>query len=144
MKHLIFLSLFYFLSILSHPVFLNDIEEVEQAVKEFVKAVVEADKAKFNKVLSDDLVYGHSNGAVQNKEEFINEIISLTPFDYISVNTSEQTINISGNIAVVRHIYAAKAKNRSGEMVDIRIGNMMVWVKHDKDWKLLSRQAYRL
>jgi ketosteroid isomerase-like protein len=144
MKHLIFLSLFYFLGILSQPVFFNDIEEVEQVIKEFTKAVVEADQAKFNRILSDDLVYGHSNGAVQNKQEFIDEIISLTPFDYISVNTSEQTINITKNIAIVRHIYSAQAKNRSGEMVDIRIGNMMVWVKHDKNWKLLSRQAYRL
>jgi len=144
MKHLLFISLFYFLGILSDPILFSDIEEVEQAVKNFTKAVVEADKSKFEKILSEDLVYGHSNGAVQNKEEFIDEIISLTPFDYITVNTTEQTINISKNIAIVRHIYSAQAKNRSGEMVDIRIGNMMVWVKHNKDWKLLSRQAYRL
>jgi ketosteroid isomerase-like protein len=119
-------------------------EEVEKAVAEFTKAVVEADKAKFENILSKDLVYGHSNGAVQDKPEFIEEIISLTPFDYLSVNVSDQTIKVSGNVAVVRHIYVAQAKNRAGDIVDIRIGNMMVWVKNGKDWKLLSRQAYRL
>ena len=142
MKHLIFLSLFYLFCSFSNPI--SDNEGVEKAVAEFTKAVVEADKAKFENLLSKDLVYGHSNGAVQNKQEFIEEIISLTPFDYLSVNVNDQTIKISGNVAVVRHIYVAQAKNRTGDIVDIRIGNMMVWVKNGKDWKLLSRQAYRL
>ncbi|MFD2203277.1 nuclear transport factor 2 family protein [Shivajiella indica] len=142
MKYLIFLFFLYNPGNFYSPQ--NDIGEVEKAVNEFAKAVVEADKEKFEKMLSKDLVYGHSSGAVQNKQEFIEEIISLTPFDYLSVNVSDQTIKISNNVAVVRHIYSAKAKNNSGEIVDIRIGNMMVWVKKGKDWNLLSRQAYRL
>jgi ketosteroid isomerase-like protein len=142
MKHLIFLSLFFLFCSFSNPI--SDMEEVEKAVAEFTKAVVEADKAKFETILSKDLVYGHSNGAVQDKQEFIEEIISLTPFDYLSVNVNDQTIKVSGNVAVVRHIYVAQAKNNNGDIVDIRIGNMMVWVKNGKDWKLLSRQAYRL
>ena len=142
MKQLVFLSLFYLFCSFSNPI--SDIEEVEKAVAEFTKAVVEADKANFENLLSKDLVYGHSNGAVQNKQEFIEEIISLTPFDYHSAKVNDQTIKISGNAAVVRHIYAARAKNRAGDIGDIRIGNMLVWVKNGKDWKLLSRQAYRL
>lgn len=142
MKQLILLSLFCFLCSFSNPI--NDIEVIENAISEFAKAVVEADRSKFDELLSEDLVYGHSSGAVQNKLEFIEEIISLTPFDYLSVNVHDQTIHVSENIAIVRHIYAARAKNRSGEVVDIRIGNMMVWVKDKKNWKLLSRQAYKL
>jgi ketosteroid isomerase-like protein len=142
MKHLILLSLLFILFSFSNPI--NEIQEVEKAITQFAKAVVDADRSKFEELLSEDLVYGHSSGAVQNKGEFIEEIISLTPFDYLSVNVYDQTIKIAENIAVVRHIYAAQAKNRAGEVVDIRIGNMMVWVKDKKNWKLLSRQAYKL
>lgn len=142
MKNLILLSLCYFLCSFSNPI--NEIEAIEKAITEFTKAVVDADRSKFDELLSKDLVYGHSSGAVQNKQEFIEEIIILTPFDYLSVNVHDQTINISENIAIVRHIYVAQAKNKSGEVVDIRIGNMMVWVKDKKNWKLLSRQAYKL
>jgi ketosteroid isomerase-like protein len=142
MKNLILLSLIFLLSSFTNPI--NDIEAIERAINEFTKAVVDADRSKFETLLSNDLVYGHSSGAVQNKQEFIEEIINLTPFDYLSVNVHDQTINVSENIAIVRHIYAAQAKNRAGEVIDIRIGNMMVWVKDKKNWKLLSRQAYKL
>lgn len=119
-------------------------EKVGQAVQEFAQAVVEADESKFAKILSEDLVYGHSNGSVQDKSAFIAEIISLTPFDYLAVDVENQEITISGNVAVVTHIYVATAENKAMEKVNIRIGNMMVWVKSKSTWKLLSRQAYRL
>ncbi len=119
-------------------------EEVAKAVNEFTQAVVNADEAKFNALLSEDLVFGHSNGSVQDKKAFIQEIVSLKPFDYQSVEVHEQEIQISGKVGVVRHIYAAKAKNQSNQTVDIRIGVMMVWVKNKSKWQLLSRQAYKL
>ncbi|WP_194973179.1 nuclear transport factor 2 family protein [Aquiflexum lacus] len=141
MKTLLILSLFYFLGFSS---MVDEKEKVSQAVQEFAKAVVEADESKFLKLLSDDLVYGHSNGSVQDKNAFIAEIISLTPFDYLAVDVENQEITISGNVAVVTHIYVATAENKAMEKVNIRIGNMMVWVKSKSTWKLLSRQAYRL
>lgn len=141
MKTLILLSIVFFIGFSSA---IDDKDKVNQAVQEFAKAVVEADESKFSKLLSDDLVYGHSNGTVQDKKAFIAEIVSLTPFDYLTVDVENQEITISGNVAVVTHIYVATAENKAKEKVNIRIGNMMVWVKNKSTWKLLSRQAYRL
>lgn len=141
MKTLLLVSLFYVVGFFSIA---DEKEKVNQAVQEFAKAVVDADESKFAKILSDDLVYGHSNGAVQDKKAFIAEIVSLTPFDYLSVNVENQEVTISGNVAVVTHVYVATAENKAKEKVNIRIGNMMVWVKNKSTWKLLSRQAYRL
>lgn len=141
MKTLILLSIVFFIGFSSA---IDDKDKVNQAVQEFAKAVVEADESKFSKLLSDDLVYGHSNGTVQDKKAFIAEIVSLTPFDYLTVDVENQEITISGNVAVVTHIYVATAENKAKEKTNIRIGNMMVWVKNKSTWKLLSRQAYRL
>jgi ketosteroid isomerase-like protein len=141
MKAFILLSIVYFIGFSSA---IDDKAKVNQAVQEFAKAVVEADESKFSKLLSDDLVYGHSNGTVQDKKAFVAEIVSLTPFDYLTVDVENQEITISGNVAVVTHIYVATAENKAKEKVNIRIGNMMVWVKNKSTWKLLSRQAYRL
>jgi ketosteroid isomerase-like protein len=141
MKTLILLSIVFFIGFSSA---IDDKDKVNQAVQEFAKAIVEADESKFSKLLSDDLVYGHSNGTVQDKKAFIAEIVSLTPFDYLTVDVENQEITISGNVAVVTHIYVATAENKAKEKVNIRIGNMMVWVKNKSTWKLLSRQAYRL
>jgi ketosteroid isomerase-like protein len=141
MKTLLLISFFYFLG--THTA-IDEKDKVAQAVQEFAKAVVDADESKFSALLSDDLVYGHSNGAVQDKKAFIKEIVSLTPFNYLTVNVENQEITISGNVAVVTHIYVATAENTAKEKTNIRIGNMMVWVKNKSNWRLLSRQAYRL
>ena len=141
MKILVLISLFSFIG--SYAVS-NETEKVAQAVREFTKAVVDADESKFSTLLSEDLVFGHSNGTVQDKKAFIAEIVSLTPFDYLTVDVENQEIIISGNVAVVTHIYVATAENKAKEKVNIRIGNMMIWVKSKSSWKLLARQAYRL
>jgi len=118
-------------------------KELSDAIETFKKGIVEADKNLLESITSDDLVYGHSSGKVQNKSEFIAEIVSLQPFDYTSVETSEQTIKFSGDVAVVRHIYSAETLS-NGTSGKIKIGNMLVWQKQHGKWKLLARQAYKL
>lgn len=141
MKLLVLISLF---NIFGSYVALDESEKVAKAIQEFTKAVVDEDTAKFSTLLSDDLVFGHSNGNIQDKEAFIAEIVSRNPLDYLSVDVENQEITISGKVAVVTHIYLATAENSAKEKVNIRIGNMMIWVKDKSNWKLLARQAYRL
>jgi ketosteroid isomerase-like protein len=117
-------------------------KEVLAAIEILKKGIVDADKNVLNEIASDDLVYGHSSGKVQNKAEFIDEIVNSQP-DYLSINLTEQTIKISGNTAVVRHIYSAETTN-NGTPGHIKIGNMMIWQKQHGKWKLLARQAYKL
>ena len=119
------------------------IEEVQQAVLIFNKAMVDSTVELMKGLCAEELTYGHSSGLIQNKAEFIDDIVN-GPFDFISLEAPEQTIHISGNTAIVRHIFLAKGTN-AGEPVDVRIGNMQVYQK-DKDGKLklLARQAYKL
>ena len=119
------------------------IEEVQQAVFIFNKAMVNPTVELMKGLCAEELTYGHSSGLIQNKAEFIDDIVN-GPFDFISLEAPEQTIHISGNTAIVRHIFLAKGTN-AGEPVDVRIGNMQLYQK-DKDGKLklLARQAYKL
>lgn len=86
--------------------------------------------------------YGHSGGKVQNKAEFVEDLLHDT-FDFLTVNTSNQKIMVSGKNAIVRHTFTAKASN-AGTPVDLNIGNLLVWRKENGQWKLLARQAFRL
>jgi ketosteroid isomerase-like protein len=116
---------------------------VVAAVEVFKKAMVEADKSLLETITADQLVYGHSSGKVQNKAEFIAEIISAQPLNYVSIETADQTIKLSGNTAVVRHIFSAET-SANGTPGKLKIGNMMIWQKQKGKWKLLARQAYKL
>ena len=118
--------------------------DVALAVEQLIKSMVTADESLLKSITADELVYGHSSGKVQNKSEFISEIISGLPLVYIRIETLEQTIQMAGDAAVVRHIFTAETKNTDGELGTLRIGNMLVWQLQNGIWKLLARQAYRL
>jgi len=117
-------------------------KEVLSAIEVLKKGIIDADKELLGSVTAEELVYGHSNGKVQNKAEFIDEIVNSQP-DYSSIDMADQTIRISGDTAIVRHIYSAETTN-NGTPGHVKIGNMLVWQKQHGKWKLLARQAYKL
>lgn len=117
--------------------------EIEKVIEHFNAAMVNPTKEVLENLCSEGLTYGHSSGLIQNKEEFINDLIN-GPFDFLSVSAPEQTIHLSGNTAVVRHIFLAAAI-KEGQPLEIRIGNIQVYRRaKDGSWKLLARQAYKL
>lgn len=120
----------------------KDVEAVSAAVEKLRKAIVNPEKTILEDIASDALSYGHSAGKVQNKAEFVDDLLK-GPFDFSSVETANQTISISGKNAIVRHTFIAKATN-AGVPTDIKIGIMMVWRKEGSAWKLYARQAFRL
>jgi len=118
--------------------------DVAAAVQQLMKAMTTADESLLLSVTADELVYGHSSGKVQNKTEFIAEVLSGQPLVYVSTELLDQTVQMSGDAAVVRHIFTAETKNVDGEPGSLRIGVMQVWQLQNGMWKLLARQAYRL
>lgn len=121
----------------------DPVKEVEAAIETLKKGIIDADRTILEGIAADKLVYGHSSGKVQNKAEFIDEVVSLQPNDYLTIETTEQTITVSGNTAIVRHIYASDYTS-NGVAGSLKIGNCLVFQKLEGSWKLLARQAYRL
>jgi ketosteroid isomerase-like protein len=120
----------------------GDSKNVALVIEELSRAMVDRDKAVLENLVMDEMTYGHSSGKIENKTEFIEEVVNGA-FDFISINPSEQTIYLSGDTAVVRHIFNAKAVN-DGTQADIRIGNILVLKRNKGRWKVLARQAYKL
>ncbi len=121
----------------------EQIRNVAAAVEDFKTAIISADRDLLENIASDKLVFGHSGGKVQNKAEFIEELVSLIPNDYQAIDMADQTIMVSGNTAIVRHIYSADYLS-DGVPGSLRVGNVLVWQEQDGKWKLIARQAYRL
>ena len=140
-------GVFLFLIVLTFSVFSLSAQSkhenaVASAVEKLNRAIVDPEKGLLESIASEGLSYGHSGGKVQNKAEFVDDLINGA-FNFSSVTPTDQTISISGKNAIVRHVFVAKATN-AGVPVDIRIGNVMVWRKEGGQWKLLARQAFRL
>ena len=129
-------------SVLSLSAQSKDEKDVAAAVEKLNKAMVDPEKSTLQSIVSEGLSYGHSGGIVQNKDVFIDDLINGA-FNFSSISLTNQTISITGTIAIVRNILVAKATD-SGVPTDLRIGNAMVWRKESGAWKLLVRQAFMI
>ncbi len=142
MKNILSLIILFLMSLSLVSAQTKDEEAVAAAVETLNKGILDPDKTLLEGIASEGLSYGHSGGKVQNKAEFVEDLLHGT-FDFLTVNTSNQKIMVSGKNAIVRHTFTAKATN-AGTPVDLNIGNLLVWRKEGGKWKLIARQAFRL
>lgn len=120
----------------------RDDKAVAAAVEALRKAMVDPDKTNLDKLTMAQLSYGHSDGKVQDKATFIGAFLSGES-DFVTIDLSDQTIAVVGDVAIVRHVLTA-ATNDSGKPGNVKIGVMLIWQKSHGEWKLLARQAVKL
>lgn len=120
----------------------GDEEAVAQSVETLRKALLEADKGKLEQVASAQISYGHSDGRVENKDQFITGVMTRKQV-VKSLAFPELKVAVVGNAAIARHIYLSESE-RDGKATTTRIGALQVWQKQDGGWKLLARQGFRL
>jgi len=106
------------------------------------QAMVDADGSKLKELTSSSLSYGHSSGNIQNQAAFIEKIVNGDS-DFVTIEFQNQTIQIVGDVAIVRHNLLAHTKD-GGLDKDIKIGIMLIWQKEKNKWLLIARQAYKL
>jgi hypothetical protein len=115
---------------------------VTEGVEILRRALLEADKVKLEQVASAQISYGHSDGRVETKEQFINAVMTRKQV-VKSLAFPELKVAVVGNAAIARHIYLSESE-RDGKATTTRIGALQVWQKQDGGWKLLARQGFRL
>ena len=120
----------------------GDEAAVADAVETLRTGLLEADKAKLEQVASAQISYGHSDGRVETKEQFINAVMTRKQI-VKSLAFPELKVAVVGNAAIARHIYLSESE-RDGKATTTRIGALQVWQKQDGGWKLLARQGFRL
>jgi len=143
MKNII-CSLFVFLCLGSSVVNaqLKEVKQVEQAVEKLKAALISGDEADLKAITTANLSYGHSSGKVEDQKTFI-ETLTSGHSDFVSIDLSDQTVQVSGNTAIVRHTLSAST-NDSGKPGTVKLGIMLVWQKQGGQWKLLARQAFKI
>src|SRR5262245_28048041 len=114
---------------------------VKKAIDDLVKAMTAADKAALEAVVTERLSFGHSNGMVENKAEFVGGIASKNVI-YKSITLSDPTIIVVGNDAIARYTANVDVQ-RGGNPISLKLGVMTVWIKAGGTWKLLAYQAFR-
>jgi ketosteroid isomerase-like protein len=120
----------------------QDEEYIAQAVEKLRIVMMNPDSAILADLACDDLEYVHSSGTVRDKNGFIKEFMKRQT-NVTNVAFSNQTIKLSGDLAIVRHRMVADSYNPGyPPLIDIIV--MMVWRKDHGNWKMFARQAAKL
>ncbi len=119
-----------------------DEKQVTDRLETLRKELVNPDKATLENLAADDLSYGHSTGLLEDKSAFENDLLSGKTL-LTSAIVTDQTIKITGNIAVVRHhLTGENSHNNVVAKMDILV--LLVWQKQKGEWKLLARQGVKI
>jgi ketosteroid isomerase-like protein len=121
----------------------KEIKELEIAVEQLRKALLDGDKVALQKITSEDLSYGHSSGKIETKSEFINTLTTGVS-DFLEIELKQQTIQVNKDVALVRHELHGRTQDKGKEPATIKIGVLLVWIKRNGTWQLYGRQAFKL
>lgn len=117
-------------------------QSIEAQVEILRQNMLNPNVSTLNLILSSDLVYGHSNGHLEDKATFIDNLTNGT-YDFTEISCTNQSIKTSKHIAVVRHTLKAKT-NDKGIPAEINLKILLVWKKEGKTWQLWERQSAKI
>jgi hypothetical protein len=116
---------------------------VKSRVDAFIAALLRPDRATLESLASPGLSYGHSNGRIENREQFVRNMLEGGS-RFLSIELSDETVSVVEDVAIVRHILFAHTHDKGRDPGTIRIGILLVWRRERDEWMLLARQAFRL
>lgn len=133
--------LFLFVAFALQPVTgqTNDEKLVAKAVDALKQALIDADGTRLDALTVPQLSYGHSSGLIEDKATFIKSLVSGKS-DFATIQLSDQSIAIVEKTAIVRHNLEADITD-AGVSGHVRLHVLTIWIKTQKGWQLLARQA---
>ena len=121
----------------------KDEDAIARAVRQLNQAMIDGNQIALEQLTASQLSYGHSSGLIEDKNAYITAIIDGTS-GFTSIDLTEQTISISGDVALVRHKFTAGSDNKGQQPSTVKLTVLQVWQKQKGKWLLLARQAAKL
>lgn len=116
-------------------------DDLAKAVEEYRQAMVDGNGARLLELSSDAMTFGHANGAVQSKIEFVKTVVEKTEI-FKAIRLSDHKISVAGDIGLARHTFDADLVFMGKEM-NLKLGILMVWRNEDGRWRLIARQSFK-
>lgn len=106
-------------------------------------SLMQNNDSKILGLFSTDVSFGHSNGWVQNYQDFKTDFES-GKVKYQSVNQTElREFKIKNKFANIRRIIAVKGLYKN-EIFEMKLSVLEFWIRQKGIWKLWSRQSVTL
>ena len=103
--------------------------------------MVDGNGARLLELSADALSFGHANGAVQSKTEFVKTVVDKTEI-FKSIKLTDQKFEVAGDIGIARHNFDADIVWQ-GKDISLQLGIVMVWRNDEGRWRLYARQSFK-
>lgn len=120
----------------------NDQQAVTEGTEKLRLAMISGERTALESVILPELTYGHSGGHIDDAKEFVEKLVSKKS-DFVTIEISNQTVQIVGSTAIVRQHFYATTADAGKAAGDVTLDILLVWTKVKNDWKLLARQAVK-
>lgn len=118
------------------------IEQVQQVERQRFAALTAQDLAALDPLLADELLYCHSNGQVENKQQFL-ETIRLGRIRYESIDVHEFQARLYGTVAIGTGYITVRGQLGGQPMtLELRYTDAYAW--RAGHWQLINWQSTRL
>lgn len=111
------------------------------AVEEYRKAMVDGNGARLLEMSSDDMSFGHANGVVQTKVEFVKTVVDRAEV-FNSIKLYDHKLRVTGDYAIARHTFDADLVFQ-GKNLQLVLNIVQTWRKEEGRWRLLVRQSFK-
>jgi ketosteroid isomerase-like protein len=117
-------------------------ETLKQLEKRRYELMIKKDLAALREMLADDLVYTHSNGVTENKEQYLAGLASGKSV-YYAVEPVETQVRLYGNMAILNGI-ANVDTEVNGQKTTLRLKYTDAYVKRNGKWQFVTWQSLRM
>ena len=117
-------------------------DQIRAAEKNWAEAVVARNVAALDKIFTDKLIYAHSTGIIENKQQYLERLKSGAQ-KYEKVHHEETRVVLYGDSAAA-HSMVRMSGNSSGRLFDDHVMMMHLWVKQGGTWRLAAHQTTKL
>ena len=117
-------------------------KDILAALDIWKQAVMKRDRAGLEKVLHPDLVYVHSNGLIETREQQIQHMVGSS-VDYAAIDFADTVVRFHGAMALVtgKVVYHQVAKNGNKTIINLAV--LTVWTRGPQGWQMIGRQSTR-
>ena len=142
MKKLILISALFIVNFTFVNAQTADEMKVAETMETLRKVMIDPNKAVLERIIHEDLSYGHSSGLIETKAMLIESLVSNNS-DFKTMDLTGQTVKIVGKTAIVRHKLMAETANK-GVPSTAKLNVLLIFIELKGEWKLLARQAAKI
>ena len=118
-------------------------QQVVETERALYRAQIAGSVERLKSMLGTDLVYIHSTGVAESKEEYLAGVADGL-YEYGTIESRDTRLQVFADVAIMNGIVDMTVSAHGAAKQLIHLLFCLVWVRQDDAWRLDFRQATRV